>query len=224
VTRLRHPGNAPGDFYVENGCCLACGAPENVAPDLIDGGTSQHCRFVRQPETPQELDRAIRAVWASCVSCVRYGGRNPDVLRRLALDGLADVCDHPSPDSLLERLPDRVALPAIRLRGCRAALASLRLWLEHGSGNRATFSRLRTFGSAASFTCEWCGPPGIEFRCWISSRTPDLCVIALTGNRDSFRGMAMVVHDWLASQDVDEARWFTAKEWELGNAGTRLPW
>ena len=30
-----HPKSAPGDFYVVNGECLACGVPHVVAPDLV---------------------------------------------------------------------------------------------------------------------------------------------------------------------------------------------
>src|SRR5215475_2356807 len=31
----RHPKNAPGDFYVILGYCVACEAPEHEAPDLM---------------------------------------------------------------------------------------------------------------------------------------------------------------------------------------------
>jgi len=89
--------NAPGDFYVEDGMCIACEAPEHEAPDLMghysDDSVCYHCYFKRQPETPEELDRAIRAVEVGCCGAVRYGDRDPGIIRRLN-KWAADACDH----------------------------------------------------------------------------------------------------------------------------------
>ena len=78
-----YPKNSPGPFYVENGCCITCEAPYDEAPDVMahdeDGG---HCFFRRQPENPEEVERAIRACCISCVSAVRYSGDDPEILRR----------------------------------------------------------------------------------------------------------------------------------------------
>lgn len=41
------------------------------------------CFFERQPTTPEDEYRAVRAVWASCCSAVRYGGNDPRVIARL---------------------------------------------------------------------------------------------------------------------------------------------
>ena len=80
----KHPDarNAPGDFYVGAGECITCGAPEHEAPDLIhteDDG----CYFFKQPRTPEELERAVRAVCVSCCGAVRYGGEDQTILDRL---------------------------------------------------------------------------------------------------------------------------------------------
>lgn len=53
----RHPLNSPGDFYVEDGLCLACTAPEHEAPDLmahIGTAGDYHCYFKRQPESDRK--------------------------------------------------------------------------------------------------------------------------------------------------------------------------
>jgi hypothetical protein len=51
-----HPESAPGDFYVVNGDCMTCGAPQAVAPDLIGWCEGEsHCVWKKQPETPAEL-------------------------------------------------------------------------------------------------------------------------------------------------------------------------
>ena len=84
----RHPAyplNAPGDFYVEAGMCIACEAPEHEAPELMAHDETNHCFFRRQPTTPIELEHAIQAVCVSCCEAVRYGGSDPAILSRLAL-------------------------------------------------------------------------------------------------------------------------------------------
>jgi hypothetical protein len=53
-----------------------------------------HCYFKNQPETPDELERAIRAVGVSCCGAVRYGGKDPEVLKKLA-DLNPQACDAP---------------------------------------------------------------------------------------------------------------------------------
>lgn len=91
----RHPLNAVGDFYVLDGECIACQSPEADAPDLIGHvEENYHCFFRRQPETPEELERAIRAVANGCCGGVRYGGTNSKVLQRLAELRASDACDH----------------------------------------------------------------------------------------------------------------------------------
>ena len=88
--------NALGDFYVVDGMCIACTAPEHEAPDLMAHDTahaSYHCYFKRQPETAEELEQAVMAVAVGCCGAVRYGGTNPVVLHRLEQMGVADTCD-----------------------------------------------------------------------------------------------------------------------------------
>src|SRR5436305_6718895 len=90
--KQRFPLNAPGDFYVENEMCIACTAPEHEAPELMthDEPAGHHCYFKRQPTTPEELERAIRAVHMGCCGAVRYGGTDPKVIDRLRRLGSAE--------------------------------------------------------------------------------------------------------------------------------------
>jgi ferredoxin len=96
--RCIYPLNAAGNFYVEQGMCIACTAPEHEAPDLMShdpaAHAGYHCYFKKQPETPEELERAIMAVAVGCRGAVRYGGTDAAVLQRLAGLGNANVCDH----------------------------------------------------------------------------------------------------------------------------------
>ena len=75
--------NALGPFVVNDGECIACCAPEAEAPDLMAfDEEGQSCYFKKQPETPEELDRALRAVCVSCCEAVRYAENDPEVLKR----------------------------------------------------------------------------------------------------------------------------------------------
>jgi hypothetical protein len=90
------PKNAPGDFYIEDESCINCDAPHHAAPDLIaydEAGDYPHCYFKRQPEAPDEVERAVMACVVSCVRAVRYGGKNPKILKRLREHGSPDSCD-----------------------------------------------------------------------------------------------------------------------------------
>jgi ferredoxin len=94
--RERTPLNSTGDFYVEKDMCLACFAPEDTAPDLIAYDHDTGCYFKKQPETDEELDRAIEAVEVSCIAALRYCGNNPHIIQRLrkvkGIDG-EERCD-----------------------------------------------------------------------------------------------------------------------------------
>ena len=83
-SRKRCPLNAPGPFYTM-GECLACEAPESEAPDLLAPltGGNYTTYFVRQPETPEEVERACRAIEVCCVMDLRYGGTDRAIIERL---------------------------------------------------------------------------------------------------------------------------------------------
>ena len=104
ATPHRFPKNAPGDFY-SMGDCMACGAPELQAPELLAplGGDNHYTYFVRQPETPEEVERACRALESCCVRELRYGGSDPAILRRLGND--PEHCDRVLPGGPVPR-PD----------------------------------------------------------------------------------------------------------------------
>lgn len=91
--RERTPLNAEGDFYVEKDTCITCAAPEHEAPELMSHDEETGCYFKRQPETPEELEHAIEAVWVSCVEALRYAGNDPAILERLRAKGCKSQCD-----------------------------------------------------------------------------------------------------------------------------------
>jgi hypothetical protein len=92
-----HPANAPGDFYVEDGCCATCEVPLLEAPNLF-GWAEQaagdlHCYVKRQPQTAAELDAMIMTIRCSELSCIRYRGTDRAIHSRLVEVGEGMVCD-----------------------------------------------------------------------------------------------------------------------------------
>jgi hypothetical protein len=90
-----------GSFYTVPEHCITCAGPHVAAPDLLgwheeneEGGTP-HCLVRRQPVTAQDLEHALQAMHDSCVSNIRYRGRNLEILRLLESRGLRSQCDFP---------------------------------------------------------------------------------------------------------------------------------
>ena len=94
--QVRFSKNAPGPFYTTGGC-VACGAPEAEAPELLAPLDDENLDtyFVRQPDTPAEIEHACRALEVCCLATLRYGGRDPSIIRRLG--NRSEYCDHPVP-------------------------------------------------------------------------------------------------------------------------------
>jgi hypothetical protein len=90
---IPHPESSQGDFYVEKGQCLACGIPHVVAPDLMGWAIDDvdHCIWRKQPETPVELEQAIKVFDMQELGCHRYSGADPAILERIT----AECCDYP---------------------------------------------------------------------------------------------------------------------------------
>lgn len=84
------------DFYVMSDDCIVCGVPQAEAPDLIDHSKLVQgvCYFKKQPETPEEIKRAINAMSVSCISALRYRGTNEAILKQLYEVDLAKQCDN----------------------------------------------------------------------------------------------------------------------------------
>lgn len=88
-------------FYVQPECCIGCGVPQSVAPDLV-GWTNEHhpqCYWIKQPETAAELNQAIKLFRMQELGCHRYSGNDPAILQTLPVED----CDHFRPDLKLNR-------------------------------------------------------------------------------------------------------------------------
>jgi hypothetical protein len=94
IQRVPFPENAPGDFYVEDGCCLSCGMPTTEAPELFAYSESGHCFVKKQPTTPREVYQMTQAFAVQDVGCIRYKGSNRVVMMRLVGIGEGEQCDN----------------------------------------------------------------------------------------------------------------------------------
>lgn len=104
----RHSENSPGEFYgIEGEFCVCFDAcvPVEIAPDLIGyRADPEGCFFRRQPESRIENDLAIDAILSAMGDNLRYGGSDPDTLRRIraATRNITlefcqdDICDFPT--------------------------------------------------------------------------------------------------------------------------------
>ena len=114
----RFPKNVEGPFY-GTGNCPACGLPETEAPDLLAPVNDDHVYtyFVQQPATPEQAEAACWALKVCCVSALRYGGTDVEIIKRLGND--RKYCDYildrtgtPKPAfgkvAFLRRLVDRI--------------------------------------------------------------------------------------------------------------------
>lgn len=53
------------------------------------------CYFHRQPETDEEVQCAVNAIWVSCMQAPRYAGMDESIRVRLKVLGEGQNCDHP---------------------------------------------------------------------------------------------------------------------------------
>ncbi|SMC29102.1 hypothetical protein SAMN02745857_03604 [Andreprevotia lacus DSM 23236] len=83
-----HPLNAPGDFYVQDGCRITCTVPMDSAPGLLvfDDAVG-HCHVQRQPANPAEQQQMIEAMQVAEVNCIHYRGQDAAVVRALRACG-----------------------------------------------------------------------------------------------------------------------------------------
>src|SRR5690349_11132443 len=113
TARPPHHLNVVGNFYVETDCCLACGVPQWIAPELF-APLEEHdqCFVKKQPQTPEELDQMIEVMATQDLGCIRYRGRHEATIRRIlevceadAIDPLPAVGSDGSSETAGECLP-----------------------------------------------------------------------------------------------------------------------
>ena len=227
-----HPMNSSGPFYVVDGCCTACDIPFAEAPGLFEYDSKNHCFVKCQPATKEELNRMMRAAWAAELHCIRYRGRDPEVLRRFGEFGEPQLCDvaplasvhpvfrnHATFDTTFPQgesiTPQELAL------AFQEYLRSLnRHWLSY------EFTPIEVEGVTAAFSFSWYQRNfhAIEFRAvnlpecrWLVRHSPS----ELVGSR----AVSNQVDDWLKHDaKFCKVRWYTAEKWNGSKEWQETPW
>lgn len=229
----RHPKNAPGPFYVIKGHCISCGAPRAEAPGLVtldDDG----CYFHKQPETPAEVNDAIRAILVSCIEVYRYAGDEPAICRRLAQIGHSHLCDKPlegHPRVLRNHVRFALAEGGEATDIARRVLSWFDQYWKDGrctkpvSGDTDTaifdYTHSEKYGTARRYTLE-----RIEIRPPVAA-TPyraSSAVHAWVLAADEGRFPLIWLHGVLQTNGALHIRWFSGGEWTERANGAELPY
>lgn len=190
-------------FYVKPNCCLLCGVPESIAPELFETGENE-CTVKRQPMTDIELGKAIRAMQSSEVDCIRYSGRNEAILRRLGQAGMAALADDPRAASTTPLERDCVTFTwphGFRGHGTPAKIArEFRRDMRHG-GNTV----LPAFLKRNTVQVSWYER---NFHAVTFERTNDKRTFAaVLSSGNVLIGIAWLVDDWLKSKGAMNITW-----------------
>jgi hypothetical protein len=228
----RHPLNVDGPFYVENGECMSCGAPEVEADGLMSHDEGGHCFFVVQPQSDDQVDSAIRATWASCCGAVRYGGNDVRILTRFGELGDADLCDNPI--SLIEpirRNEVHFEWCDSKLSGMRSTSRAILIYIAASMTHHKDcgYEDLSCDDDQASFLYVWAKSlkedRRYSIRISVTRAHNDFWTLALSENEVAGNGTAMHVDKILRrNSSVRLIRWFSDGERGRGEAGRLHPY
>lgn len=230
------PENAPGPFYVEQDCCITCGVPMEIAPDIFDWSANQsHCFVRRQPATADELDRTLQAMWSAEAECIRYRGADPLLADRIAQFGLGRNCDNfpggPRPDPRT-----RATFQSARDGDTPESLAArLRAFLSREQPDRylpydvRPARRWRPATVRFSWDKPLAAPIGRrahynDVRFGHGPGPNRFNAVTASGLRGAAISLALLVHDWLRDEEkAGDIRWFARRGDWASSSGWHLP-
>lgn len=193
-------------FYVVPECCLQCGIPETIAPDLFEWG-ERSCLVKRQPGTDQEIDQMLEAVSCSEVDCIRYAGSDPAVLRRLGEAALADYADDPAVKRFTPVVRDRVKFA---MAGEDGPLTPARIASQFREDQRARgLTVRRPFLRPATVRLAWYRRHFHIVR-FGEAPTPGLWIAYLESQ--VMPGLSRLVYEWLRARGASDIRWLARGE------------
>lgn len=210
-------------FYVQPGCCTACMAPHEEAPALMgmDAATGE-CFFARQPADDREVYLAMKAISVAELDCLRYGGTDERILRRMArLDGRA-LCDHAPPADADTSPRTHVSFAAPGLASAWEVAAALAAVIGRNPRVRQT----PPAADGGEVRLEFAWPGGALHPVWISAdaRAAGRWVVRHHAQGLAQVGVAISLDDWLRDDPrLGDLRWYTAAEWDAGGH-TGSPW
>lgn len=195
-----------GDFYVEPGCCLLCGVPETIAPEIFHTG-EHYCSIVRQPCSQDEIDRTIHAMWSSEVDCVRYRGSDAAMLERLAQAGMAELADRRQSLKTPVRFRDRVIFKVPTGSGLTN---STRVAGAFRTDMRA--KGLKVLPALLGKRSAWVSWYKNHFHLICFADAEQGQFVARLRFTTALQGLAWRVDDWLREQSAENIRWETTND------------
>jgi len=218
-----HRDNAPGDFYVEDGCCTSCGVPETEAPEVFGWAKSDpgNCVVARQPETPESVGRTISAMLNSEVDCIRYRGADPDIARRLVEAGAAALCDLPPPEDAKPLQRTYAGFTEIGGSSSLTARQLAQAFSDYFVGSARhelqdyKAKRIWSWGRHASVKISWYQDRfhTVIFKAvakgeWLAATRP---------HGDAWIGLSRTLDNWLRTDgQFTDIRWYSAEQWRAG--------
>lgn len=189
------------------------------------------CFVKRQPETPEEVNQMLRAVWSSCIACLRYEGKDPEVVRRLVDLGMGEQCDAPS-GTLPERQVRHHGAISVREAddpGSAALLTDLRTVLLRSPKAKELSTEIRKDSDGHSFFYKWWEFETAEVLIRLIRVEPwsGAYLVSVGGsNRTAYTGAAISVDGALrADERIHSIRWHTRPDWEEAcRLGQELPY
>jgi hypothetical protein len=218
-----HPENANGPFYVEDGCCVACGVPEAVAPELFAWDGNGHCFVKRQPITPAETDQALHVVAHAELSCIRYRGLDPEVFARFAELGEPELCDFGARLDLKPILRDHVVFDDLLKVASRPLdlARPFRDYLLAKPDNRYRVTEISSTPELASLDVAWFENNFHRVVFGRGTDAPQSWLVRHYGNR----GVSSLVQEWLVADGrFSDVRWHTEQSWTGTGNWRRTPW
>jgi hypothetical protein len=203
ANQLLRPDGAEEHFYVKPDCCLLCGVPESIAPELFETGEN-HCMIKRQPITEVEVDKALRAMWSSEFDCIRYAGSDEAILRRLGQSGMSSQADDPRAATAVALTRDRVTftLPGT-LGGSTAAKKIAEVFRR--DLRREGIAVLPAFFGHNTVYFSWFRRKfhSVTFECVEGEQT----LAGVLRSKSALIGLAWRVDDWLRSSGATAISW-----------------
>lgn len=219
------PENVPGPFYVEVGCCTACGVPQSIAPELFGEDAEQYCFVKRQPHTTAETDSMLRVVATQELGCIRYRGTDQATLRRLVEAGEGAQCDASPPPGVTEVRRDHVTFVVRDPGAAWTGRTILQRLLSHLAGHpylqyKTTPISEDAVRGVTSVSVSWFQDEFHRLETSVSPQ-PGRYVLRHFGPPR----FSDTLNDWLAIDDAfDDVRWQTETEWAAGGSWQRTPW
>jgi len=214
----RYPKNVPGDFYVEEGCCLTCAVPMTEAPEFFKMDDEQ-CYVIKQPANVEETDYLLDAIATQEVGCIRYAGNDKAVIMRMVGNGDGDSCDSPAAIQLLRTIVRLTHDAATPQKFLQVFIKSAR---KHAAAKQKRFNfgdiHMHNDAVHVDFTLY----ERLRGRLSIVMLESNAFKITLTGETGYVLMTADSIHNLLATVPVKDVWWMNQFEWDNG-LGQRMP-